>query len=261
MRYSEKIRPSMLWQLVRNDLRSRYSGSLLGILWAFAMPMTTILVFWFVFQMGFRNPPVNDIPYILWFVSAYIPWIFFTDILSSGCGCLVEYSYLVKKIRFNVKILPVVKLLSSAVIHLFFIVFLCLMRMIYRIPFLPSMIQMLYYSLAAGILGLGITYLLSALTVFFKDIGSIVNILIQIGFWVTPIMWNDATMTNPAIRQILSFNPMYYIITGYRDCFLDGGWFWDKPSDALYFWSLTLGTLVLGSFIFKKLHPFFADEV
>lgn len=261
MHYTEKIRPSMLWQLVRNDLRSRYSGSLLGIMWAFAMPMTTILVFWFVFQMGFRNPPVNDVPYILWFVSAYIPWIFFTDAMTSGCNCLIEYSYLVKKIRFDVRIIPMVKVFSSAVIHLFFIGILCLMRMVYRIPFLPAMIQMLYYSFATSILVLGIIYLLSALTVFFKDISSIVNIIVQIGFWVTPIMWNEATMADNSIRHILSLNPMYYVVTGYRDCFLNGSWFWEKPAEALCFWVFALGMLMIGFFIFKKLRPFFADEV
>ena len=95
--------------LARNDIKARYSNSIFGILWAFATPTATILVFWFVFQMGFRNPPVADVPYILWFVTAYIPWIFFTDALTSGCNCLVEYSYLVKKIRFRVEILPLVR--------------------------------------------------------------------------------------------------------------------------------------------------------
>ncbi len=261
MKNVEKIQPGMLLQLAKNDLQARYSSSILGIVWAFAMPMTTILVFWFVFQMGFRNPPVEDVPYILWFVSAYIPWIFFTDIMTSGCNCLVEYSYLVKKIRFDVAAIPVVKLLSSAFIHLFFIGVLFLMRLVYGLPFFPAMLQVVYYSFAAAVLGLGITYLLSALTVFFKDTSSIVNIIVQIGFWVTPIMWNEATMLDSGVRRILALNPMYYVITGYRDCFLSGGWFWEKPMAALGFWAFALGMLVFGVFIFKKLRPFFADEV
>ena len=92
----------MMYDLVRNDIKSRYSSAVFGVVWAYAMPMATIVVFWFVFQMGFKNLPVGDAPYILWFMTAYIPWIFFTDALTSGCNCLVEYNYLVKKIRFNV---------------------------------------------------------------------------------------------------------------------------------------------------------------
>ena len=60
-------------QLAKNDIRSRYSNSLLGIVWAFVMPLVTILVFWYVFQRGFKNLPVGDAPYILWFSAAYIP--------------------------------------------------------------------------------------------------------------------------------------------------------------------------------------------
>ena len=111
----------LIFQLARNDIKSKYASSLLGVVWAFIMPFITILVFWYVFQMGFRNNPVDNAPYILWFAAAYIPWIYFTDILVSGCNCLVEYSFLVKKIKFDIWVLPVVKLLSALWVHLFFI--------------------------------------------------------------------------------------------------------------------------------------------
>ena len=261
MRQSENINPATLLQLARNDLRSRYSSSVLGILWAFVMPLITIVVFWFVFQMGFRNPPIGDCPYILWFCAAYIPWIFFTDLLTNGSGCLVEYSYLVKKIRFQVSVIPVVKLLSASIIHLFFITMLCLMGAVYGLSFHPAMIQMLYYSFAAGVLGLSLMYLLCAMTVFFKDTGSIVNIIVQIGFWLTPIMWNEQTMPEGVIQQILALNPMHYIVTGYRSCLLEGRWFWENPAGTLGFWAFTLTMLLVGILFFRKLRPFFADEV
>ena len=257
----DKIRLATLLQLARNDLRSRYSSSVLGILWAFVMPLTTIIVFWFVFQMGFRNPPIGDAPYILWFCSAYIPWIFFTDLMTNGSGCLVEYSYLVKKIRFQVAVIPLVKLLSAAIIHLFFVVLLCLMCAVYDLGVHFAMIQMLYYSFAAGVLGLGLMYLLCALTVFFKDTASIVNIIVQIGFWVTPIMWNEQTMPDGMVRKILALNPMHYVITGYRSCILDDVWFWENPVETLGFWAFTMVLLLTGLVFFRKLRPFFADEV
>jgi len=251
----------LILALARNDLKSRYSSSMLGILWAFVMPLTTILVFWFVFQIGFRNPPVKDVPYILWFVCAYIPWIFFTDMMTTGCNCLVEYSYLVKKIRFNVMIIPVVKIISAYFIHAFFVAMLFVMRMIYRLSFEPALLQMIYYSFAAGVLALGLVYMLSAFTVFFKDTSSLVNIIVQIGFWVTPIMWNEETMLDEGVKKILALNPMYYVVTGYRDSYLNGGWFWEKPAQTLYFWTVALGILALGIIFFRKLQPYFADEV
>lgn len=261
MKKENTLRMKMMLDLVRNDIKSRYSSSIFGVLWAYAMPMATIFVFWFVFQMGFRNLPVGDAPFILWFVTAYIPWIFFTDALTSGCNCLVEYSYLVKKIRFNVAILPMVKVLSALFLHLFFCLFLCAMRLVYKLPFTVHMIQMIYYSLAAGVFATGLIYLLSAFTVFFKDTVSVVNIIVQIGFWVTPVMWNEQTMADENIRKILALNPMHYVVSGYRACFLDGAWFWENPGEGIYFWCVSLLLLLVGTTVFRKLCPFFADEV
>ena len=261
MKKDNVMRSKMMYDLVRNDIKSRYSSSVFGVVWAYAMPMATIFVFWFVFQMGFKNLPVGDAPYILWFMTAYIPWIFFTDALTSGCNCLVEYNYLVKKIRFNVALLPLVKVSSALVLHLFFCLFLCLMRVIYVVPFTIHVVQMVYYSLATGVFAVGLIYLLSAFTVFFKDTISVVNIIVQIGFWVTPVMWNEYTMADESIRKILALNPMHYIVSGYRACFLECEWFWSNPGETIYFWCVSIPLLLIGLIVFRKLSPFFADEV
>ena len=59
----------LITKLVKNDLKSRYSGSAFGTVWAYLQPMVTILVFWYVFQIGFKNPPVDNVEYILWFIA------------------------------------------------------------------------------------------------------------------------------------------------------------------------------------------------
>ncbi len=251
---------NVILRLAVNDIRSRYASSFLGVLWAFVMPLITIFVFWYVFQIGLRNMPVGDVPYILWFSVAYIPWIFFTDALTSGCNCLIEYSYLVKKIKFDVRFIPAVKVVSALTVHLCFILVLCLMKLVYGMGFGVYMLQAVYYTFAAAVLALGMVYLLSALAVFMKDTVSIVNVLVQIGFWVTPIMWNEDTMASESVRRVLSINPMHYVITGYRDAFLEGRWFWER-GESLYFWGLTAAVFACGVLVFKKLRPYFADEV
>ena len=151
---AEKI--NILIQLSRNDIKAKYANSLLGIIWAFAMPLATILVFWYVFQLGFKNLPVEDAPYILWFSAAYVPWIFFVDITTYGCNSLVEYSFLVKKIKFNIQYIPVVKVVSSLFVHLFFIAFLFGMYFVYGYKFELYNLQVFYYSFAICALGLGL---------------------------------------------------------------------------------------------------------
>lgn len=250
-----------LLQLARNDIKSKYSNSLLGVIWAFVMPLVTILVFWYVFQLGFKNLPVGDAPYILWFSAAYVPWIFFVDITTTGCNSLVEYSFLVKKIKFNIQYIPIIKLLSALFVHVFFIGFLLIMHMIYGYRISIYSVQILYYSLATSVLGLGLTWLLSSITVFFKDMNSLVNVIIQVGFWVTPILWNEDTMVNDSVKGVLSLNPMHYIVNGYRNSLLFDKWFWEDIKGTFVFWILTLAIWILGRVVFKKLSPFFADEV
>lgn len=251
----------MIIQLARNDIKSRYANSFLGIIWAFVMPLITILVFWYVFQMGFKNLPVGDAPYILWFSAAYIPWVFFSDMIISGSGSLIEYSFLVKKIKFNVGTIPIIKLVSSAFVHLFFIVFLFIMFGVYGYGFNPYNLQVIYYALATAVYGLGLVWLLSALSVFFKDMISIVNVCIQIGFWITPILWNEESMVDESVAKVLSLNPMHYIINGYRESFIFHNWFWENGSGTLYFWTVTIIIFIIGALIFRRLKPFFADEV
>ncbi|WP_418695020.1 ABC transporter permease, partial [Agathobaculum sp.] len=113
----------LIFELAKNDFKAKYAGSFLGVVWAFVQPLVTVLVMWFVFEKGFRSKPVDDVPFILWFVPAYIPWIFFSDMLASTTNCLYEYSYLVKKVKFRVSVLPIVKIMSATFVHLFFIVF------------------------------------------------------------------------------------------------------------------------------------------
>ena len=74
----------VILDLAKNDFKAKYTNSLLGIVWAFMLPLTIILVLWFVFQVGFRSAPVNDIPFILWYIPAFLSWNFFTDAFGSG---------------------------------------------------------------------------------------------------------------------------------------------------------------------------------
>ncbi len=252
---------SALVQLSRNDLKAKYANSVLGIVWAFVMPLITILVFWYVFQLGFKNLPVGNAPYILWFSSAYVPWIFFVDLTTAGCNSLVEYSFLVKKIKFDINYIPFMKITSSLTVHIFFVLFLLFMHHIYGFEFNGYSVQIIYYSICICTIGLALTWLLSAINVFFKDLNSLYNVLIQIGFWITPILWNEETMVDKTVRKVLAFNPMHYIVNGYRDSLLNETWFWEKPTETILFWSTTGILLVFGHIVFRRLSPYFADEV
>lgn len=249
---------TILWRLALNDLKAKFASSFLGIIWAFIQPLVTILVFWFVFEVGFRNPPVSNVPFIVWFVPAYLSWSFFSEALISGTNCLMEYSYLVKKVNFRVSVIPVVKIMSSAFVHLGFILFIFLILFVYELPCTPHNLQVIYYFFCLCFLLLGLCWLLAAVAPFVKDTTNIVNVFIQIGFWMTPILWDPDTM-NPLVRNILKLNPMFYICRGYRDCFVDHIWFWQRGYTNVFFWIETIVLFLMGAYLFKKLRPQFAD--
>lgn len=249
----------LIWSLAKNDFKTKYAGSYLGIIWAFIQPIVTILLYWFVFQFGLRaGDPLKDVPFILWFMAGLIPWFFFSDSFLNATNCMMEYSYLVKKVVFKISILPVVKTISTFFVHLVFIFFLFIVAMAYG--FMPSVytIQLIYYLICIFCLALGMSYASCAIVVFFKDLGQIINILLQIGMWMTPIMWN-ATMVSQRFQWVLKLNPIYYITEGYRDTFINKVFFFEKTGQTMYFWIVVLLIFIAGTTIFKKLRPHFAD--
>ena len=249
----------LVWNLSKNDFKTKYAGSYLGIFWAFINPIVTILIYWFVFEFGLKaGAPIPGVPFILWFTSGLIPWFFFSDAIVNASYSFMEYSYLVKKVVFKISILPIVKIISALFIHLVFVIIMIIIFSFYGWKPNISFIQVIYYSLCTFSLVLAISYATSAIIIFFKDLNQIIGIALQIGMWMTPIMWSY-TIIPQNLQWIAKLNPMYYIVEGYRDTLINGVWFWQRYNQTAYFWVFVLGTFLLGAIIFKKLKPHFSD--
>lgn len=247
-------------ELAINDCKARFASSGLGMLWSFVQPLLTILVFWFVFQLGFKQAPIDNVVYIVWFAPAYLIWSFFSENLFQTTNALVEYSYLIKKVNFCVDIIPVIKIVSGAIVHCVFILFLLLINLLYGYGIDLYFVQVFYYFFCAFMFLLALGMLLSAVNVFVKDIFNVVSVLIQIGFWATPIFWNPDSMSK-GVLNILKINPMYYICMGYRETFVYKIWFWEHPTQTVYFWGITMMILCWGVRTFEKLKPIFDDAL
>ncbi|RHP72172.1 ABC transporter permease [Ruminococcus sp. OF02-6] len=250
----------LVLSLAKNDFKTKYAGSYLGIVWAFIQPIVTILVYWFVFSVGLKAGTVSDYPFVLYLVSGIIPWFFFQDALNGGTNALIEYNYLVKKVVFKISILPIVKIISALFVHVFFVAFALLLCACYG--YTPSLytLQIIYYSVCTFLFVLGLVYATSAIVIFFRDLAQIIGIFLQVGVWLTPIMWDiDMLSSHPWLIKLFKLNPMYYVVTGYRDSMLGHVGIWDHASWTIYFWVVTILLFGLGSVIFKRLKPHFAD--
>lgn len=248
----------LLWSLTKNDFKQRYLGSALGIVWAFIQPIMTILIFWFVFQVGFKVQPVSDFPFILWLIAGMIPWFFFAEALSTGTNSIISNSFLVKKVVFKVGFLPVVPLISGLLVHAVFLFIMIAMFAYYGYSIDIYYLQLIYYAFSLTVLLLGLTWLSSAVVVFFKDIGQIIAMVIQFGFWLTPIFWSMKMVPEKYI-WLIKLNPVVYIIDGYRNSLIYQQWFWQDMTATIYFWTVTAVIFIIGGLTFKKLRPHFAD--
>ena len=248
----------ILLELAKNDFKKKYVTSYLGILWGFIPSVVTIIVYWFVFSIGFKSQPVNGYPYLLWLMCGLIPWFYFSDAVVSAMNCFVEYSYLVKKMVFQVEILPFVKVLSNFFVHLFFIVLLIVFFVF--LGFKPNAYwwQIFYYTFALVCLVSAIGVLGSTINVFFRDFGHIITVALQALVWLTPVIWDVKAFSESVIKK-LKFNPMFYIVQGYRDTFMGGAWFWENIAYMVYFWCAVFCIYIVGVVLMKRLKGHFSD--
>jgi ABC-type polysaccharide/polyol phosphate export permease len=263
----------LLRNLVVRDLKARYKNSVLGVLWSLLNPLGLMIVFTVVFTVMSRLNS-NTRQYAVFVLVGLVPWTFFTGALHSGAVSVVCNVGLVKKVYFPRELLPVTALLSNlvnfSISFLLIIVFLFafgigISRYILWVPLI--LITQLTFML-------GLILLISALTVFFRDILMILDVLLTAWFFATPIFYHfedfgqSATLLgitfNPA--QIMRWiNPMASIIDGYRTVlwgtkFSEGPVNMD-PSYLLRTFVTALIILIIGYAFFLRSEPLFGEKL
>ena len=167
----------MIGKLVKNDFKARYSGSYLGVVWGIVQPLITVLIYWFVFTVGLRNGERPDgTPYIIWMISGIVAWFFFSDALGAGTNAFLEYSYLVKKLNFNVGLIPLVKVGTSLIIHG---IFLGIVTVILNFSGFTAdwyYLQLAYYIFCNFMLVFAVVLFTSSVTVYMRDASQLVGI-------------------------------------------------------------------------------------
>jgi len=240
------------------EIRSRYVDTIGGLIWAVIHPLLIILVYWFVFSVGFKITPPGGAPFILVFLSGFIPWIIFNETLMANANVIQSNSHLVTKTVFPTEILPVVRLLVSLVNHFIMLFILLIIIFISDISFSIYNLQFLYYLFALTVLILGLSWLVASINLFFRDTAHILQALLPLWFWLTPIVW-FREMIPQKYQWIIDLNPLVYIVEGYKKSFIYHSPFWEDIPSAIYFWGIGLVAFVMGGLVFRKLKPEFAE--
>ncbi len=245
-------------KLAINDCKSKFAGSKLGFIWYFFSAVLTIGIYCFVYMIALEGTSDGDVPYSIWLICGIIPWFFFSEGLSGIVNIFRDYSFLVKKTMFDIEILPWVRCISATFLHLIFIIVTFISVSFYRIPFRVENFWIIYWVVAEFCFILALGRILAVLNVFSKDISFGINVVLQLGFWVTPIFWNIDNLPF-FLQKIYSFNPVLIIINGYRYSFIGGESI--TEFSHIYLWSLCLAFYILGQIIIKKYKGIIADRI
>jgi len=240
---------------VRKEIRGKYKGSFLGILWSFVSPLLSTLVYAIVFPFLLRNSQDH---YTTFLIIGILPWNWFTTVISQGTGCILWNGGILKKVYFPREILPItinvsglINFLISCIIILIFLICSGIGFSIY-ILFLPIIV------LAEFILLQGIIFITSSINVYIRDTEYIINFFIQLLFYGTPILYT-VDMFPERFHFLLRLNPMAPIIESYRDIF----YYQQLPNlkGLLYVYVVGIILLFVGIKIFNKLEKGFAEEL
>ncbi len=245
---------SMIRSLVHKDLRGRYQASVLGFLWTFIVPLCQLLVYTVVFSVIMRS---NVEKFYLYLFVALIPWNFFSSCLTGGASCVIQQQSLVNKIYFPREVIPIAYVTSSFVNMLYCEVVVIAVALFSGVHFSFAGILCLPVVMAVEyVLALGITMIMSAVDVYFRDLEHILGIVSMAWMFMTPIMY-DMSMVPENLRFIFRLNPMTSIVTAYRDILYSGG----VPRLETLLVSAGMGIffLVLGFLVFGKLKRRFSE--
>lgn len=240
---------------VKKDIRGKYKNSFLGVLWSFLNPLLQIVTYAIIFPLILKN---NEPNYVIFLCTGLIPWTFFSTALNRSSSIIVDNGNIIKKVFFPREILPIsmvtseaINFIISTIIILGFVMFGGLGLTKYII-FYPLILIAQYITVLA------ISFILSSVTVFLRDIQHFVGVLLQLLFYATPIVYN-ANSIPENFEWILKYNPMTYIVNAYRDIFYNQV-SPDIKSICILTAIMTVIT-VIGYFIFSKLQKGFAEEL
>jgi len=247
----------LLYFFTWRDIKIRYKQTAIGILWAVLQPLLTMIVF-SVFFGRFAKVPSEGVPYPIFVYVGLLPWTMFSQSLSRSSDSVVSNATLIKKVYFPRLITPMAASLSALVDFIISFGILILLMVYYK--FVPSLMIILFPFLVVltFLCSVGIGFWLSAINVMYRDVRYCVPFLIQLGFFITPVIY-PVSMVTEKYAWILYLNPMAGIIESYRASILG--------YKAIPVFGLTISVIftivffVSGVFFFKRMERRFADVI
>ena len=249
----------LVFQLGKNDFKNRFASTSLGSIWGFLQPFIFMLTYVIVFQFILKTPSSGNEPYAVWFIPGMAMWLCLNDSIISASNSIRAYSYLVKKVVFPVDTIPIISIIASSFVALFLFIISTVICLIFG--FRPNILMAIYILVAAYAFIIAVTRFTSSVTTLVPDFSQLLNILMQLFFWFTPIVWNLNMLSgHNTLLKIVQCMPFTYLVTGFREVFIEGNIV--TQGHGIYtiaFWVITIAIFMWGNYIFKKSKKDFAD--
>ncbi len=249
----------MIRSMVVRDMRARYIGSFLGFFWTVIHPLTQILIYYFIFSIILKirlGQEYVGTSFAVWLIAGILPWLFFAEVVTRSPMAILEQSNIITKTVFPSELLPFVHLMSAIINHLIGMVFFIGFLLVSGYGISLNILLIIPIFFAIGIFALGISWALSALNVFLRDIGQIIVIIVNIWFFMTPIIYPLHNIPEN-LQKVYGLNPMLHMIEAYRFALLGKT---NLTIESLPYVVIPVFlAFILGGLIFKKLKPAFAN--
>lgn len=245
----------LLYNLTAKELKLKYKNSALGFLWSFFNPLMMLIVYTFAFKFVMRIKIPNFTVFVL---AGLLPWTFFQASVQGSTTSIISNGALIKKVYFPREIIPLSMILSNFVNFLITLIVLFISLLIFRIKIGIYILLTPVILLLMLIFTIGLSLILSALNVVYRDISHFVEIVFMAWFYVTPIVYPMELIPNQ-YKSILLLNPMTLVVESLRDVIM-----YDKLPDLLYIIGMiiyALGFVILSYFVFNKREKSFAEDI
>ena len=211
-----------LLRLSKYELKNQHGGTVLGFLWNFLNPALQVLVYWFIFAIGLRKGEnVNNVPYVIWLIIGIVCWHYISPTMSSSEMAIVNFSDVLKRMRFPMAIIPAKTVISNFSTHLCSMAIVLIIVVASGVPLSSSIWLFPYYLVANTFFILSYALFASSINVLFRDFHNLSGTALRLLFYISPVMWRP-DKDNVIMNTIAKFNPFAYILNGYRDTILYG---------------------------------------
>ena len=243
---------------VKKDIRGKYKGSFLGVLWSFINPLLQVVVYWIVFPYLMRGAGEDN--YLVYLITGLIPWTFFLTTVSAGTTSIKANAGIIKKVYFPREILLISQVLSGLVNFMISCVIIFVFCFAFGYGISIQVLMLPVVALIQSILILGIILILSSLNAYIQDLEYIVSFLLTMGMYATPVIYDLSLLDGAGtLGKIIRMNPLTILVMSYRDIFMYHVWPPMKQLGAVALLALII--LIIGYKVFKKLEKGFAEEL